>query len=69
MDKENKDNPYISICEIGGTTYEVETAFWGTESLNRKKKYNPNGLTTQTKRVTMTVHTLFFRAAKRRNGR
>lgn len=36
MDKENKENRYISICEIGGTTYEVETSFSGTETLNNK---------------------------------
>ena len=36
MDKENKDNQYISIYEIGGTTYEVETSFSGTETLNNK---------------------------------
>ena len=36
MDKKNKDNQYISIYEIGGTTYEVETSFSGTEKLNNK---------------------------------
>ena len=36
MDKENKENRYISIYEIGGTTYEVETSFSGTETLNNK---------------------------------
>ncbi len=36
MDKENKGNQYISIYEIGGTTYEVETSFSGTEKLNNK---------------------------------
>lgn len=36
MDKKNKDNQYISIYEIGGTTYEVETSFSGTETLNNK---------------------------------
>ena len=36
MDKKNKGNQYISIYEIGGTTYEVETAFSGTETLNNK---------------------------------
>lgn len=36
MDKENKGNQYISIYEIGGTTYEVETSFSGTETLNNK---------------------------------
>ena len=36
MDKENKENRYISIYEIGGTTYEVETSFSGTETQNNK---------------------------------
>lgn len=36
MDKENKENRYISIYEIGSTTYEVETSFSGTETLNNK---------------------------------
>ena len=36
MDKENKGNQYISIYEIGSTTYEVETSFSGTENLNGK---------------------------------
>lgn len=36
MDKEDKENRYISIYEIGGTTYEVETSFSGTETLNNK---------------------------------
>ena len=36
MDKENKDNQYISFYKIGGTTYEVETSFSGTETLNNK---------------------------------
>lgn len=36
MDKENKGNQYISIYEIGGTTYEVETSFSSTETLNNK---------------------------------
>ena len=36
MDKENKVNKYVSIYEIGGTTYEVETSFSGTETLNNK---------------------------------
>lgn len=36
MDKENKENKYISSYEIGGTTYEVEAAFSGTETLNNK---------------------------------
>lgn len=34
--KENKGNRYVSIYEIGGTTYEVETSFSGTETLNNK---------------------------------
>ncbi|MBP3359634.1 MAG: hypothetical protein J6N52_02170 [Clostridia bacterium] len=36
MDKENKDDKCISIYQIGGTTYEVETAFSGMETLNNK---------------------------------
>lgn len=36
MDKENKDNSYVSIYKIGGTAYEVETSFSGTETLNNK---------------------------------
>ena len=36
MDKENQAEKYISIYKIGGTTYEVETAFSGTETLNNK---------------------------------
>ena len=36
LDKENKGDKYISIYQIGGTTYEVETAFSGTETLNNK---------------------------------
>lgn len=36
MDKENKCDKYISIYKIGGTTYEVETSFSGTETLNNK---------------------------------
>lgn len=36
MDKENQAEKYISIYEIGGTTYEVETSFSGTETLNNK---------------------------------
>ncbi len=36
MDKKNKGNQYISIYEIGITTYEVETSFSGTETLNNK---------------------------------
>lgn len=36
MDKENKCDKYISTYKIGGTIYEVETAFSGTETLNNK---------------------------------
>ena len=36
MDKENQANRYVSFYEIGGTTYKVETAFSGTETLNNK---------------------------------
>ena len=36
MDKENKYDKYISTYKIGGTIYEVETAFGGTETLNNK---------------------------------
>lgn len=36
MDKENKCDKYISTYKIGGTVYEVETAFEGTETLNNK---------------------------------
>ncbi len=36
MDKENNYNKYISTYKIGGTIYEVETAFSGTETLNNK---------------------------------
>lgn len=36
MDKENKYDKYISTYKIGGTVYEVETAFEGTETLNNK---------------------------------
>ncbi|MBC8559843.1 hypothetical protein [Fumia xinanensis] len=36
MDKKNKGNRYVSIYKIGGTIYEVETAFSGTETLNNK---------------------------------
>ncbi len=32
----DKDNKYISTYKIGGTFYEVETAFEGTETLNNK---------------------------------
>ena len=36
MDKEKQADKYVSIYEIGGTTYEVETSFSGTETLNNK---------------------------------
>ena len=36
MDKENQENKYISTYKIGGTVYEVETTFSGTETLNNK---------------------------------
>ena len=36
MDKKNKCDKYISTYKIGGTTYEVETSFSGTETLNNK---------------------------------
>ena len=36
MDKENQADKYVSIYEISGTIYEVETAFSGTETLNNK---------------------------------
>ena len=36
LDKKNKGNGYVSIYQIGGTTYEVETSFSGTETLNNK---------------------------------
>ena len=36
MDKGNQANRYVSFYEIGGTTYEVETSFSGTETLNNK---------------------------------
>lgn len=32
----NTGNRYVSFYKIGGTTYEVETAFSGTETLNNK---------------------------------
>lgn len=32
----NTDNRYVSFYKIGGTTYEVETSFSGTEKLNNK---------------------------------
>lgn len=36
MDKEKQTDKYISIYKIGGTIYEVETSFSGTETLNNK---------------------------------
>lgn len=36
MNKENKNAKYISTYKIGGTTYEIETSFSGTETLNNK---------------------------------
>lgn len=36
MDKENKCDKYISTYKIGGTTYEIEASFSGTETLNNK---------------------------------
>lgn len=36
MDKENQADKYVSIYKIGGTTYEIETSFSGTETLNNK---------------------------------
>lgn len=36
QDKENKYDKYISTYKIGGTIYEVETAFSGTKTLNNK---------------------------------
>lgn len=36
MDKQQKDYGYITKYKMGGTTYEVETAFSGTETLNNK---------------------------------
>ena len=36
MDKKNKCDKYTSTYKIGGTTYEVETTFSGTETLNNK---------------------------------
>ena len=36
MDKLQKDYGYITKYKMGGTTYEVETAFSGTETLNNK---------------------------------
>jgi hypothetical protein len=36
LDKENQADSYVSIYEIGGTIYEIETSFSGTETLNNK---------------------------------
>ena len=36
MDKQQKDYGYITRYKMGGTTYEVETTFSGTETLNNK---------------------------------
>ena len=36
MDKQQKDYGYITKYKMGGTIYEVETAFSGTETLNNK---------------------------------
>ena len=36
LDKKNKYDKYISTHKIGGTIYEVETSFEGTETLNNK---------------------------------
>ena len=36
MDKQQKDYGYITIYKMSGTTYEVETTFSGTETLNNK---------------------------------
>lgn len=36
MDKLQKDYGYITKYRIGGTTYEIETTFSGTETLNNK---------------------------------
>ena len=36
MDKLQKDSGYITKYKMGGTTYEVETTFSGTETLNNK---------------------------------
>ena len=36
MDKQQKDYGYITRYNMGGTTYEVETTFSGTETLNNK---------------------------------
>ncbi len=36
MDKQQKDYGYITKYKMGGTTYDVETTFSGTETLNNK---------------------------------
>ena len=36
MNKLRKDYGYITKYKMGGTTYEVETTFSGTETLNNK---------------------------------
>ena len=36
MDKKNQAGRYVSLYQIGGTTYEIETSFSGTETLNNK---------------------------------
>lgn len=36
LDKKNKYDKYISTHKIGGTIYEIETTFDGTETLNNK---------------------------------
>ena len=36
MDKQQKDYGYITKYKMGGTTYEIETTFLGTEPLNNK---------------------------------
>ena len=36
MDKLQNDSGYITKYKMGGTTYEVETTFSGTEPLNNK---------------------------------
>ena len=36
MNKQQKDYGYITRYKMGGTTYEVEITFSGTETLNNK---------------------------------
>ena len=36
MERNNQDKTYISYYKIGGTEYEVETTFSGSETLNNK---------------------------------